>query len=133
MYLEWLLNPLTIYSASAVCLLTSLAMVVRSRIRTPQSNDPAPVVEIPNTEIVILKAEVEQLRQSVCRLEESMPARGTGVGLNVTKRTVALRMHHRGEPVASIATALETPANEIALLIKLSAFIQCAGARARPR
>ena len=76
----------------------------------------------PNAEIVVLKTEVEQLRESVSRLEETLPVRGSGVGLNLTKRAVALRMHRRGEPVASIATALETPANEIALLIKLSAI-----------
>ena len=123
MHLDWLLSPLTIYSASAVCLLTSLTLVVRSRIRPQQSNELLPVAEAPNTEIVVLKAEVEQLRESVCRLEESLPARGTGVGLNLTKRAVALRMHRRGEPVSSISAALETPANEIALLIKLSAAI----------
>jgi hypothetical protein len=122
MHLDWLLSPLTIYSASAVCLLTSLALVMRARIRTPQSSDPPPVAEAPSMDIVILKAEVEQLRESVSRLEETLPVRGSGAGLNLTKRAVALRMHRRGEPVSNIATALETPANEIALLVKLSAI-----------
>jgi hypothetical protein len=31
-------------------------------------------------------------------------------------------MHRRGEPVSSIAAALETPANEIALLLKVHAI-----------
>lgn len=120
MHLDWLLSPLTIYSASAVCLLTSLALVVRSRIRRPVA-ELAVSPERDDSEIRGLKSEVEQLRESVSRLEETLPVRGSGAGINVTKRAIALRMHRRGEPVSNIAVALETPANEIALLIKLSA------------
>jgi HAMP domain-containing protein len=122
MRLDWLLSPLTIYSAAAVCLLTSLVLVVRSRVRRPEAGDEAPApAEPPNTEIVALKTEVEQLRESVSRLEETLPVRGSGAGINVAKRAIALRMHRRGELVSNIAVALETPANEIALLVKLSA------------
>jgi hypothetical protein len=41
------------------------------------------------------------------------------MGINLTKRAQALRMHRRGESIPTIAAALETPANEIALLLKV--------------
>ena len=123
MQLDWLLNPITLYSASAVCLVTSLAVVVRAKLHAaPQENlsiVPETVSQPDDSEIRGLKLEMEQMRESVCRLEESLPVRASGNGLNPTKRAVALRMHRRGEAVTSISAALETPSNEIALLLKL--------------
>jgi hypothetical protein len=69
-----------------------------------------------------LKAEVERLRESVDRLEASRPSQRAGAGINLTKRAQVIRMHRRGESVSSIAAALETPANEIALLLKVHAI-----------
>ena len=122
MHLDWLLSPITQYAASALCLLTSLTLVVRSSLKAvPAAPEIASKPE--DGEVRGLKVEMEQLRESVNRLEEAMPVRGTGVGMNVNKRAVALRMHRRGEPAATIATALETPSNEVALLIKLQTMI----------
>src|SRR5580698_9855856 len=123
MHLDWLLQPITLYSASAICLLVSLTLVVRSSLKAAPA---APKIESKpeDPEVRGLKTEMEQLRESVYRLEEAMPVRGSGIGMNVNKRAVALRMHRRGEQVATIATALETPSNEIALLIKLQALTE---------
>jgi hypothetical protein len=44
--------------------------------------------------------------------------------LNLTKRTQALRMHRRGESLASIAGALLTPQSEVALLLKLNQILE---------
>jgi hypothetical protein len=128
MYFDWLLNPLAQYSFSALCLVTSLTLVLHARLTRTRPDSLSIVPELvgkpEDPEIRGLKAEVEQLRESMCRLEETMPTRGTGVGLNLTKRAAALRMHRRGEAVSSIAAALETPSNEIALLLKLQALTE---------
>jgi hypothetical protein len=44
-------------------------------------------------------------------------------GLNLSKRSQALRMHRRGEPVAEIAAALELPHQEVELLIKVQRIV----------
>jgi len=44
-------------------------------------------------------------------------------GLNLTKRAQALRMHRRGESVSTIAAALQSPRNEIELLLKVDAYL----------
>jgi hypothetical protein len=130
-HLDWLLQPITLYSASALCLLVSLTLVVRSsllRAGTVRLSvapvEPESASKLEDPEVRGLKIEMERLRESVNRLEEAMPVRGSGVGMNVNKRAVALRMHRRGEPVATIATALETPTNEVALLLKLQALME---------
>ena len=123
MRLEWLLNPVTFYSGASLCLLTSLALFVsvkvelaRARFRATQS-DTARESEL--VAVRGLEAEIESLRESVRHLEAVPPGRPIGAGIDLTKRAQALRMHRRGESVPSIAAALETPANEISLLLKV--------------
>jgi hypothetical protein len=43
--------------------------------------------------------------------------------LNLTKRAQALRMHRRGESVPTIAAALQSPHNEIDLLLKVHSYL----------
>jgi hypothetical protein len=123
MHFDWLMNPVTLYATSALCLLTSVALVVSMKLQLARTQTLAPEPEMVATpdhgEVRGLRVEMEQLRESVSRLEESLPVRGSAAGLNLTKRAVALRMHRRGEPVSSIAAALETPLNEVALLVKV--------------
>lgn len=126
MRLDWLLNPVTFYSGASVCLLVSLALfvsikleVARTRCRMEKSEDSR---ESEKLELLNLKAEVENLRQTVSQLEEARPAVPAGEGINLTKRAQALRMHRRGESISSIAAALETPTNEIALLLKVNSL-----------
>ena len=128
MSLDWLLNPVTFYSVGAVCILTGVALFVRVKIEIARMRCLTVAPEIasqPDDPAVSgLKVEVQELRESVCRLEETMPVRGSGTGLNVNKRAVALRMHRRGEAIASISAALEIPSNEIALLLKVNALME---------
>ena len=125
-HLDWLLSPVTFYSGASVCLLTSLALFVNIKIEMARVRGAADVSEGVNRadDLVVrgLKAEIEGLRESVDRLEAARPAQPTGAGINLTKRAQVLRMHRRGEPVSSIAAALESPANEIALLLKVHAM-----------
>ena len=44
-------------------------------------------------------------------------------GLNMGKRTQALRMHRRGEASAQIAAALEVPVQEVELLLKVHRIV----------
>jgi hypothetical protein len=44
-------------------------------------------------------------------------------GLNMGKRTQALRMHRRGEPPTQIAAALEVPVQEVELLLKVHRIV----------
>jgi hypothetical protein len=44
-------------------------------------------------------------------------------GLNLTKRSQALRMHRRGEAADQIASALELPRQEVELLIKVHRIV----------
>jgi len=66
-----------------------------------------------------------RLRVQIKELEDyMMQAERNGIlaprsGLNLTSRAKALRMHRRGEAVASIAAALCLPRNEVDLLIKV--------------
>jgi len=45
------------------------------------------------------------------------------LGLNLTKRTQALRMHRKGDPPDQIAKALEVPLQEVDLLIKVHRIV----------
>lgn len=125
-HLDWLLSPVTFYSGASVCLVTSLALFVSIKIEMARARSAAEVSEVVNQaddQIVRgLKAEIERLRQSVDRLEAAPPVQPAGSGINLTKRAQVLRMHRRGEPVSSIAAALETPSNEIALMLKVHAM-----------
>ena len=44
-------------------------------------------------------------------------------GLNMGKRTQALRMHRRGEPSTQIAATLEVPVQEVELLLKVHRIV----------
>jgi hypothetical protein len=126
MNLDWLTNPVTFYSGASVCLLTSLALFVSIKIEMARARSRAELSEVVSGPDDLvgrgLKAEIERLRESVDRLEAGRPVQPTGNGINLTKRAQVLRMHRRGEPVSSIAAALETPSGEIALLLKVHAI-----------
>src|SRR5580704_15785837 len=99
MHPDWLLNPITSYGAGALCLLLGMTLVIRAKLATARAGTLSVVPEFAgkpeDSEVRGLKAEMDELRESVCRLEETMPVRGSGVGLNLSKRAVALRMHRR--------------------------------------
>lgn len=130
MHLDWLLSPVTFYSGASICLVVSLTLFVsikiemaRMRRRVKDAEElPEETGTADDLAVVELKAEVERLRESVCRLEIApAPHQISASGINLTKRAQILRMHGRGETLTSIAAALETPCNEIALLLKVHA------------
>jgi hypothetical protein len=127
MRIEWLLNPLTVYVVAAAGLSLSLALFIGIKWEVAQARalarESQGVREAGESAMRGLEAELESLRESVRQLEAAPPpARLPGKGINLTKRAQVLRMHHRGEPVSSIAAALETPSNEIALILKMQSL-----------
>jgi hypothetical protein len=67
-----------------------------------------------------LAAHVHEARQSPAALPEpGMPR----AGLNLSKRSQALRMHRRGDGVEQIASALEVPRQEVDLLLKVHRIV----------
>jgi hypothetical protein len=81
------------------------------------------------------EAAVEILQQKVAELEQELrelphqPASPPGLppspraAFNLEKRSHALRLHRRGEPVSQIAAALELPRQEVELLIKVHRIV----------
>lgn len=67
--------------------------------------------------------EASSYRQRIERLEEELralrQARTPRPGMNLTKRTMVLRMSRRGERPEQIAAALGLPRAEVELLLKL--------------
>ena len=81
-----------------------------------------------------LEAEVQSMRQTI----EGLTAQVQDVqqqprlmaapaipkaGLNLTKRSQALRMHRRGDPLDQIAAALDIPLQEVDLLMKVHKIV----------
>jgi hypothetical protein len=72
-----------------------------------------------------LHSSLEHLTADVREIEQQ-PGGSPGsvkTGLNLSKRSQALRMHRRGETPAQIATALDIPPQEVELLIKVHRIV----------
>lgn len=73
--------------------------------------------------IAELQAKIDELRSAPVS-EVAPPAPMTVQGLNLTTRTKALRMHHRGESTSSIAAALGIQQEEVELLLKMDRLLE---------
>ena len=73
-----------------------------------------------------LVARFENLEQQAADLRrqpaEAAPDAGRAA-LNLNKRAQVLRMHRRGESLATISAALQSPRNEIELLVKVHGYL----------
>ena len=123
MHWDWILNPLAQYGMLAAGLLACLALFAAVKLEmcvelqtAKQSRDALAA------EVQAMETALGQIRQSVTGIEERPVA--VSPGLNLTRRTQALRMHRRGESIQTIAAALSAPRNEIELLLKLQAMLQ---------
>ncbi|HTX35622.1 MAG TPA: hypothetical protein VME43_11385 [Bryobacteraceae bacterium] len=100
--------------------LHSLGGMAERRARS-QSGQLAPSFE------AIEKA-VESLSEQVRELRQQPPAvvvdgGGTKPGLNLSKRSQALRMHRRGDPPEQIAATLAVSRQEVDLLLKIHRIV----------
>jgi hypothetical protein len=118
MRLDWILSPLAQYATAAASLVASLVLFLALKFelnalrRAAQSTREELDGRFRETE-----AGLAQLREQMAESALKNPA--PGGPLNLTRRTQAIRMHQRGEPIETIAGALRAPRNEIQLLIKL--------------
>ena len=71
-----------------------------------------------------LEADVAASRRDVEQLPAMAAAASVGNSMNVSKRTQALRMHRRGEPLDKIARVLGIPHREVELLVKLQDVVR---------
>lgn len=123
MHLDWILNPLAQYGMLAAGLIACLALFAAAKLemciglQTAKQSRDALAAQVHEMESAL-----GQMRQSVTDIQERPGA--VSPGLNLTRRTQALRMHRRGESVQTIAAALSAPRNEIELLLKLQAMLQ---------
>lgn len=89
-----------------------------------QTQRPSPISE---TAVELLQQKLDALEQEVQDLRRHGPPASVPAppraGFNLEKRSHALRMHRRGEPVSQIATVLELPQQEVELLIKVHRIV----------
>ena len=122
MRFDWVLNPLTQYGMLAAGLLSAMCFCMstlrrmrRERVSMMRS------LESLDQQVSSLSAVLDGLGEAKLEADSRGPARLAG--LNLTKRAQALRMHERGESLPAIAAVLESPRNEIELLLKLHSYL----------
>jgi hypothetical protein len=81
-------------------------------------------VELIRAAMSRLEADVAASRRDVEQLPAMAATAPVGNSMNVSKRTQALRMHRRGEPLDKIATVLGIPHREVELLVKLQDVVR---------
>jgi len=122
--MQWILNPITLYATVALALAGCLALFLSTKVE----------LESVRRMAASTRHEVDEMREAAVneiereREPETEPVQvrampPSAAGLNLSKRAQALRMHRRGEPVASIASALQAPQGEIALLLKVHSLL----------
>lgn len=120
MNLNWILSPLTIYGVILMALIATLVMFVTAKLEIQQALNEARKARLTlDGAIEEMSAGMGQLRAEMATTVVAAAVSAPGPGLNLTRRTQALRMLRRGETLESIASALRTPRNEIELLVKL--------------
>lgn len=129
MHIDWThIEWITLLRAAGLIALSALWIVAKFELRSVRGEVSAIRGALENN--------VRELSESVDRLRtdreaEPVPAPASAVaaaGLNLTKRAQIVRMHRRGEMVHSIAAALQTPRNEIELILKMERLLNSGGA-----
>jgi len=118
----WIIGPLTQYILLALGLMGCLAICLATSGKTWRERRAiAKSHECLGQTVAALSAAVAEIRQDRAETESRAPA--PIPGLNLTKRAQALRMHSRGETLSTIAAALQSPRNEVELLLKIQGYL----------
>lgn len=121
---DWILSPLTQYVLCAVCLGGSLLLwvsckkeLLRVRSNAKKSYD------LLSANFQELSASVETIRETCRPAEPVLYPQTSYPGFDLARRTEALRMFRRNEPVTAIVNALGLHRNEIELLLKIDLLL----------
>jgi len=121
MHMDWILSPLTLYAILALGLLSCVGLwLITSICMHTERRRMAGAHAALRESVNVLSTAVEQMRIRARATDERVlpPA-----SFNLTKRANALRMHRHGESLAEIATALQSPQNEIELLLRIDGYL----------
>ena len=120
MNLDWIASPFAMYTTLALSVLASLVLyldvrveMAKARCRDRKKQDASAAI------VQGMAGDLETMRESMRTLGVAPAIQPAGPGINLSKRVQALRMHRRGESVATVAAALQTPRSEIELLLKV--------------
>ena len=120
---NWILSPLAIYCTLALAMVGSLILSFSYKFELRQARRTA------EASSEALASHVREMELSIGRFQEKVDdisARPTpgNPGMNLGRRVKVLRMHRRGESLETIAAALDTPRNEVELLIRLQELLE---------
>lgn len=123
MSLDWILSPLAIYSALALAIAGCLTLFFSFKMEVREVRYSAEASR------EALASQVREVASSVGNLQERVAEIGVrstpgNPAININRRVQMLRMHRRGETVETIAGALNTPRNEVELLIRVQTMLE---------
>lgn len=102
---------------------TVIALLLPLRSRLKELCESAAKKEDVASELASLRQQMNETRASLRELEESRAAymdRASEMnGINVNSHGQVLRLHRRGESIAAICSALQLPAGEVGLIVKV--------------
>jgi len=130
MNVDWILSPFTQYGIMAFGFLSCLGLCFSTGIKMrAERRRFAQTLESLDQNLTALSTTVDQVRRGADQPDPAPEVRGPASmqGLNLTKRAQALCMHRRGESTMTISAALESPLNEIQLLLKVQGYLEHAG------
>lgn len=122
---DWVIQvviPVSILALLAIALIGLLTLWISTKTESRAVRKAFEAFRV-STETTIGEstAKIEHLRSLPVPVPEPTPAPFTAVqGMNITNRAKVLRMHRRGEAIASIAAALSIQQEEVQLLLKLN-------------
>lgn len=137
MHLDWIMSPVTQGALTAVGLGLALYLfcTLKIDIRAVERRakpQPAPT----SLEIDALRQRVDDLAALERENREQTERAGTGIamrpGLNLSRRTQALRLHRRGDRPEQIASSLGVPTGEVHLLLKVHRILLDQALATRP-
>jgi hypothetical protein len=124
MNLEWILNPATQYAAMGLILIAVLGAAFSLKrelhVALTQAKEAR---EAASGCANSLAEQLQGLRLEMKQMEANALPPVPGESIDLGKRSRVLRMHHRGEELPTIAAALNTPLNEVELLLKIDQLL----------
>ena len=124
MMVEWIFHPLVLYAVLAVgmglCLylFCTVKMEMRSDYTAQRKKE-----ALYTAQFAQMREALEQLQSALRESEERtgmlVPPTPPRSGLNLNRRSQALKMYRRGDPPGQIASALGLALSEVELLVKV--------------